>query len=248
MFFLPSGRLYAATAASAEFKSQLPRTAHTIYLALLSGHFGGAVSTIVCRSPICKPSQGDKGYPVTFCEMRPITCIPDQLKLHPVAIGHPLFGDYYYTNDRVLDAHYKAGRLFTMPRGLKGPTIQPWLSSPGVWQEHHLRALFPEHTDEAGDSAQWIVRWPSRSTPALPEPQPPPETLDEVVMEDKIGSIVGIPSLEPYESALRHLADIESSVRHWGFIEGDDFELGEIKDPRRAITRAASHLHLEASL
>ncbi|KAF4703724.1 hypothetical protein FOZ62_010557, partial [Perkinsus olseni] len=217
MFFLPSGRLYATTAASAEFKSQLPRTAHTIYLALLSGHFGGTVSTMVCRSPICKPSQGDKGYrlgggqpqgrtaitiihpisehhvtlhdtkyPVTFCEMRPITCIPDQLKLHPVAIGHPLFGDYYYTNDRVLDAHYKAGRLFTMPRGLKGPTIQPWLSSPGVWQEHHLRALFPQHTDDAGDSAQWIVRWPSRSTPALPDLQPPPESLEEVVMEDEV--------------------------------------------------------------
>ncbi|KAF4688778.1 hypothetical protein FOZ60_002444 [Perkinsus olseni] len=125
--------------------------------------------------------------------MRPITCIPDQLKLHPVAIGHPLFGDYYYTNDR--------------------NTI--------------CELSFPQHTDDAGDSAQWIVRWPSRSTPALPDLQPPPESLEEVVMEDEIGSIVGIPPLKPYESALRHLADIESLVRHWGFIEGDDVQLGE---------------------
>ncbi|KAF4671256.1 hypothetical protein FOL47_001600 [Perkinsus chesapeaki] len=251
-------RLYA----SAEFKLQLPRSAHTVYLALLSGQFGATLSTLVCRVPICKPTQGDRGYrlgggqsqgrtaitvihpvsehhialhgekyPVTLCEMRPITHIPDQLKLHAVATGHPLFGDYYYTNDRVLDAHYESGKLYTMPRGLEGPAIQPWLSAPGVWHEEHIKSLKPRPVGDESSGPR-IVRWPSRATPLLSEADEVPEILEEIVMEDQLSSLVGTSPMMPYESALRELVDIEPLVREWGFNEEDDVEIGQVKDPR----------------
>lgn len=111
-----------------------------VYTALVRGHLP-LDDIIRCHRRLCKPSEGStawrlagnrrqgreactlirglqhglyKGQHCTLVELRPVTAVPQQLRLHCVSIGHPIIGDELHAADRHLYFRYE--RPLTSPR------------------------------------------------------------------------------------------------------------------------------------
>ena len=131
-----SGAVFAATSRAAAAEAAALWAAlrmAEVYTAVLRGHLPLG-DTIRCHRRLCKPSEGSwawrlagnhqegreactlarglrhgrfDGEPCTLAELRPVTSVPQQLKLHCVALGHPIVGDVMHGSDRRLDFRFE---------------------------------------------------------------------------------------------------------------------------------------------
>jgi len=130
--FWASGATFAATSWAVALEADSlweKKQAVEVYTAILRGRLRlGDIMRLHRR--ICRPSEGSiawrlagsfsegreattlvhgirwgdlGGEPCTLAELRPVTCCPQQLRLHCVALGHPIVGDELHDADRRLD-------------------------------------------------------------------------------------------------------------------------------------------------
>merc|ERR1712048_1044503 len=105
-----------------------------LYTAIVRGRLP-LHDVVCCNTCLCKPSEGStawrlagsrregreactlvrglrhgvyEGEPCTLVELRPVTNHAQQLRLHCVALGHPVIGDEVHDADRRLDFRFEA--------------------------------------------------------------------------------------------------------------------------------------------
>lgn len=138
-----SGALFVATSQQVADEGMRLWSAHgiaEIYVALVRGRLH-LQDVIHVNRRLCKPSAGSEAWrlagardegreactmlrgmahgtfanqPCTLVELRPVTHLPQQLRLHCVAVGHPIVGEAVHDADRRLD--WRFGSPLTAPR------------------------------------------------------------------------------------------------------------------------------------
>lgn len=167
-----------------------------VYVAILRGQSLPLLDIIRCHRRLCRPSEGSQAWRIagsrregrealtlvravrrlrfsdelcTLVELRPVTCCPQQLRLHCVALGHPIVGDDFHSSDRRLDFCFdqdlQADRLMLHCRYLRVPlrsgivevvTPRPFQGLLGASDEAALTC--DEELERAGHSGAGAAR------------------------------------------------------------------------------------------